>query len=66
MHIHNLSSMTAGKCAKGKNPFDAITFSRGGTKVVPACYDPSSSDAYGDISKNLASWVETAIKQQGG
>jgi hypothetical protein len=62
VHIHNLSSMNDGKCTKGKNPFDAITFTLGGKTVVPPCYDPSSSDAYGDISKNLASWVESAIK----
>ena len=66
VHIHNLSSMNAGKCVKGKNPFDAIAFTKGGAKVVPACYDPSASDAYGDISGNLGGWVEAAFKQQGG
>ena len=28
VHIHNLSSMNAGKCTKGKNPFDAINFTQ--------------------------------------
>jgi hypothetical protein len=62
VHIHNLSSMNAGKCTKGKNPFDSIKFTLNGKTVVPPCYDPSASDAYGDISKNLAKWVEEAIK----
>ena len=26
------------------------------------CYDPSSWDAYGEISKNLATWVLQAIE----
>lgn len=64
VHIHNLSSMNAGKCTKGKNPFDAIAFTQGGKPFVPSCYDPSASDAYGDISKNLSAWVEAAIKQR--
>lgn len=64
VYIHNLSSMREGKCTKGRNPFDNFTFSQGGRAISPLCFDPSASDAYGDINKNLAAWVEAAIKQR--
>lgn len=66
IHIHNLVCPRNGKSAKGKNPFDTINFTKGGQKVVPACYDPSANDSYNDIGRNLSKWVEAAIKQQGG
>lgn len=63
IHIHNLQCPRAGTCAKGKNPFDSINFTRGGQSIVPRVYDPLSQDAYGDIKRNLANWVEVAIAQ---
>lgn len=63
IHIHNLKCPKAGTCSKGINPFDAITFKRGGKVIVPKVYDPSARDAYGDISKNLSTWLEAAIAQ---
>jgi len=65
VHIHNVSCPNTGKCTKGANPFDTITFKQGGVVVTPKCYDPKSSDAYADIASNLSSWVEAAIKQRG-
>ena len=64
IYIHNLKSMNDGKGSKGLNPFDYVT-KPDGTKLssVIKCYEPSSGDAYGDISKNIDSWVETAITQ---
>lgn len=66
IHVHNLTCPNNGKCAKGPNPFDAITFKHGDKVVVPMVYDPKASDAYNDIAANLSAWVEAAIKQQGG
>lgn len=63
IHIHNLNCPNNGTCAKGKNPFDSITFKRGDTVIVPKVYDPKASDAYKDIATNLSSWVEAAIAQ---
>lgn len=65
IHIHNLTCPNNGKCTKGTNPFDGISFTQGGVVVTPKCHDPKSSDAYGDIASNLSSWVEAAIKQRG-
>ena len=64
VHIHNLNCPNNGTCAKGANPFSGIEFRQNGKVVVPAVYDPRSSDAYGDIKSNLAGWVETAIAQR--
>jgi len=63
IYIHNINCPNNGKCTKGKNPFDAITFKRGETVIVPKVYDPKASDAYNDIANNLSSWVEAAIAQ---
>lgn len=61
IHIHNLNCPNNGTCAKGKNPFDDLTFKRNGVVVKPAVYDPKLSDAYGDIKDNLSKWIEAAI-----
>lgn len=63
IHIHNLKCPNNGLGKKGPNPFDDFTFKRGGKIMVPAVYDPSASDAYGVISKNLPTWIENAIAQ---
>lgn len=64
VHIHNITCPNNGKCAKGTNPFDSLTFKSGGAIVVPKTYDPKASEAYNDIATNLSSWVEAAIKQR--
>lgn len=64
VYIHNLNCPNNGKCSKGKNPFDNLTFKSKGVVVTPKVYDPKSSDAYNDISANLASWIEAAIAQR--
>lgn len=63
IHIHNLRCPRNGTCSKGKNPFDSTTFTRGGQVIIPKVYDPVAHDAYGDINRNLANWVEAAIAQ---
>ena len=66
IHIHNLTCPNNGKCPKGSDPFDSLTFKLNGTVVVPKVYDPKSSDAYNDIAANLSNWVEAAVKQRNG
>jgi len=66
IYIHNLTCPNNGICTKGKNPLDAFTFKLGDKTVTPMVYDPKASDAYGDISKNLSTWVEAAITQRKG
>lgn len=63
IHVHNLKDPKTGTCSMGANPFDSITFKRGGQIIVPKVYNPSATDAYGDISRNLSGWVEAAINQ---
>lgn len=65
VHIHNLKCARNGTCSKGANPFTQFTFKKAdGTIFVPDVYNPSVNDAYGDISRNLAGWIETAIARQ--
>lgn len=66
IHVHNLKCPNNGTCSKGRSPFDDFNFTLGGKAVTLKVYDPKSSDAYGDISANLADWVEAAIKQRNG
>lgn len=65
IHIHNLKCPRNGRSTKGKNPFDLIKLDNGKklSAVIP-CYDPDSSNAYGDISENIASWIGRAIKNK--
>lgn len=72
IYIHNLKCANkvrttgVGTCNQGANPFDTFTFTSGDRKgqklsSVIKCYNPKSSDAYGDISTNIDAWVEAAI-----
>lgn len=63
IYIHNLKCPRMGQCSKGANPF--LNWNVDGqsmANLVPT-YDPSSYDAYGEISRNLQGWVATAIAQ---
>jgi hypothetical protein len=61
IYIHNLRCPINGKCKKGRNPFDEIKFENGSKlSSVVACYDPSVTDSYGDIAKNMEAWVGKA------
>lgn len=65
IHIHNLNCMKNGYGKKGKNPFEEISMTDGSTMAkYVTTYDPKSSDAYKDISTNINSWIETAIKSR--
>ncbi|MDZ7831790.1 MAG: TIR domain-containing protein [Desulfobacterales bacterium] len=63
VYIHNLKDPKTGKCNKGDNPFNQFTFKdkNGKVKTIP-CKNPSPNDAYNDIKKNLADWIEEAIE----
>ena len=65
IYIHNVKCMRNGISKKGKNPFDTFEL-LGGKKLssLVDCYDPSSSDAYGDISRNMDVWVNKAIAKR--
>lgn len=71
IYIHNLRDpRTAtippylGRCAQGQNPFAQIKLQNGFTldQYVP-CFNPIPSDAYGDIARNLLSWIAQAAKR---
>lgn len=66
INVHNLNCPRNGTCAKGPNPFAGMELKRQGRTIVPVVYDPKSSDAYGDISKNITGWIEAAIAQNSG
>jgi hypothetical protein len=65
IYVHNLKCPRNGLGIQGPNPFDQFTFNDG-TKLSSAvkCYNPKSTDAYGDIKANLTTWVETAINSR--
>jgi hypothetical protein len=61
IHIHNVSCPRNGKCAKGNNPFEQFTIGGKSMSNIVKCYDPSSWDAYNDVTRNIGNWVEEAI-----
>ncbi len=73
IYIHNLkdprnsnTSPYYGKSKKGANPFDQIPSGGNFSKLSSfiRCYDPSPTDTYNDIVRNLESWVEKAINDR--
>src|SRR5436190_16778515 len=65
VHIHNLNCPNTGTCYKGTDPFAQSNFqdSFGRTKYIK-CNDPTPSDAYNSIRKNLEGWIEEALIQR--
>ena len=63
IYIHNLKCPRTGVSSKGPNPFDNWTVGHQSMSSLVSCYDPSTYDTYGDISKNLEDWVQSAIAQ---
>jgi hypothetical protein len=61
IYIHNLKCPRNGTCAKGPNPFDNWVVGNQSMSNLVTCYDPNSWDAYGEIARNLQSWVASAI-----
>lgn len=61
IYIHNLKCPRNGTCAKGPNPFDNWAVGNQSMSNLVTCYDSNSWDAYGEIARNLQSWVASAI-----
>jgi len=64
VYIHNLKCPRNGTCSRGANPFEGFSVGTSKLSNIVKCYEPSSYDAYGDIAKNMESWVESAIAQR--
>lgn len=65
IYIHSLKCPRNGTSRKGRNPFDLIKFEDGRklSSVVP-CHEPSSINAYKEISNNISGWIDHAIKNK--
>mgnify|MGYP001371841157 CR=1 FL=1 len=63
IYIHNLKCPKNGTCSRGPNPFNNWMVNGQPMANLITCYDPNPWDAYGDISRNLANWVERAIEE---
>lgn len=61
IYIHNLKDPRTGACAKGANPFSNWDVGGQSMASLITCYEPSVQDAYGDISRGMATWVSQAI-----
>jgi len=67
IYIHNLKNSDGYQANKGGNPFDDFTMKRDDNKLssIVKSYDPPyfiSTYVYDHIKKNIANWVEEAIK----
>ncbi|EGQ7881689.1 TIR domain-containing protein [Vibrio cholerae] len=65
IYIHNLRCPRTGTSRKGRNPFEDFSLNDGRKlSSLVNCYDPSSSNAYNEIARNMEGWVATAIAQR--
>jgi hypothetical protein len=62
IYIHNLKDPRTGVSTMGSNPFDNWRVGNQSMASHVTCYDPWFADAYGDISRNLSTWVSQAIE----
>lgn len=61
IYIHNINCPRNHKSKQGSNPFDNSTIGSKKMSQIVRCYNPSSTDAYNDIKRNIESWIEEAI-----
>lgn len=61
IYIHNLKDPREGTCAKGPNPFGSFKVGNTNMANLVPCHEPDPRDAYGDIKRNLETWIEDAI-----
>lgn len=66
IYVHNLLDATKKQSTKGSNPFDGLTVEADKKKLsaLVKAYDPpytTSTNVYGHIAENIASWVDDAI-----
>ena len=65
IHVNKLTDAGGNTAAKGANPFSDFTVDGVPLTQVAKCHTPSgttSTATYGDISKNIETWIEDAIK----
>lgn len=67
VYIHGIKDLSGTTTAKGNNPMDSVTFSKGGGKLssVAKAYSPTGStsqERYNWIAKNIGAIVDEAIK----
>ncbi len=70
IYIHNVkcaklikdNPFSDGTCSAGTNPFSTFTISGKSMDSIVKCYNPSYSNAYGDIKTNIENWIEEAIQ----
>jgi hypothetical protein len=62
IQIHNLKDPRTGTCGKGANHFNNWNANGQSMANLITCHDPSAWDAYGEISRNMSTWVEQAIE----
>ena len=63
IYIQNLKCPRNGTCSKGANPFTNWNVNGQSMAHLITCHDPGIWDAYGEISRNMASWVSQAIDE---
>ena len=62
IYVHNLNCPREGRCAPGPNPFASIMLQNGQPLAnYVSCHDPGQ-DAYNAIQRQMAGWIETAIR----
>ena len=61
IYVHNLNCPRTGTCTIGPNPFNNLSVNGYSMANLVPCHNPSAWDAYGDISRNMTSWVSQAI-----
>ena len=63
IHIHNLKDQDGFTSTQGSNPFTYVSLTNGSNLAGQVrTHDPQYWDAYNDIRRNLASWIELAIQ----
>jgi len=65
IYIHNLKDKNGNQSLKGRNPFDDFTLNGVKLSKIVKAYDPpyrESTKVYDYIKRNLANWVDEAIK----
>lgn len=64
IRIHNMKDAAGNKGTQGSSPFNiALKDGTSMSKYVPL-HSPSATDAYGDIKKNLTTWIDVAYKRR--
>ena len=62
IYIHNIRCPRNGICNQGTNPFNQFNINNVPLPSIIRCYNPSSYDAYNDISRNIEILIEDAIR----